>query len=247
MSAPGSNLPEEPARPDPVRAILVFVAALFFVLSPLLSGGFGGFDPALFPVPQDDPPVQPAGYAFAIWGLIYLWLILSTGAGLFRRAGDAGWEATRAPLLASLIPGAAWIGVALGSPLWASILLWWMAATAIWALMRAPRADRWLLQAPLAIYAGWLTAASFVSLGLLLAGYGFVGQTTAALIALAGALGVAAFVQTRLARAPEYGATLIWALIGIVVANVTAAPLVAVAAALGAGGMGALALRAARG
>ena len=55
-------------------SLLVLLAALAFALSPLLSSGFNGFAPDQFPIPQDNPPVQPAGYAFAIWGLIYLWL-----------------------------------------------------------------------------------------------------------------------------------------------------------------------------
>ena len=42
---------------------------LLFAVSPLFTQGFNGFEPDQFPVPQDDPPVQPAGYAFSIWGL----------------------------------------------------------------------------------------------------------------------------------------------------------------------------------
>ena len=34
-----------------------------------LVPGFGGFDANQFPVPQVNPSVQPAGYAFSIWGL----------------------------------------------------------------------------------------------------------------------------------------------------------------------------------
>ncbi|MBN2905924.1 MAG: hypothetical protein JXJ18_04355 [Rhodobacteraceae bacterium] len=231
---------------DPVKAVLVAVATLFFVLSPLMSGGFGGFDPSQFPVPQDNPPVQPAGYAFAIWGVIYLWLLISAGVGLFARATDAAWDPARLPLFLSLAPGAAWIGVAFISPLWASVLLWWMLVMAIWALARTPFVDRWVYQAPLAVYAGWLTAAGWVSVGLLGAGYGIgPGETGWALIALSGALVTGAAVQVSLDRAPEYGITLVWALIGVIVANVTAAPLVAFAAIAGAVLIGILALRAA--
>ncbi|MBK1636202.1 hypothetical protein [Rhodovulum adriaticum] len=232
---------------DPIKAVFTFVATLFFVLSPLLSGGFGGFEPAQFPVPQDNPPVQPAGYAFAIWGLIYGWLLVSAGFGLVKRAQDTGWERTRLPLILSLAPGAAWIGVALNTALWASILLWWMLAMALWALFAAPRRDRWLAQAPIAIYAGWLTAAGWVSVGLLGAGYGIgPGETVWALIALAGALATGALVQTRLGRAPEYGATLVWALVGVLIANATTNPLVAFAAIAGIVLIGTLTLKAAR-
>ena len=63
-------------------AYLTLALSVLFALSPLLAPDFGGFDPDQFPVPQDDPPVQPAGYGFAIWGVIYVWLILSAGFGV---------------------------------------------------------------------------------------------------------------------------------------------------------------------
>ncbi|HDR28769.1 hypothetical protein [Rhodovulum sp.] len=231
---------------DPVKAILVFVATLFFVLSPLMSGGFSGFEPGQFPIPQDDPPVQPAGYAFGIWGLIYVWLLVSAGMGLFQRAKDETWEPARLPLILSLAPGAAWIGVAQLSPLRASVLLWWMLAMALIALARTPFTDRWTLQAPVAVYAGWLTAASWVAVGLLGGGYGlFFGPEVWALIALAGALVTGALVLLALDRAPEYGGALIWALVGVIVANATTTPIVAFGAIAGAVLIGLLTVRAA--
>lgn len=56
-------------------AVLTFVATLAFAGSPFLSSGFNGFAADQFPVPQIGAPIQPAGYAFSIWGVIYLWLI----------------------------------------------------------------------------------------------------------------------------------------------------------------------------
>ncbi len=71
----------------------------------------------------------------------------------------------------------------------------------------------------MALYAGWLTAASFVSLGSTAAGYGFVaGGFGWALICIAGASIVAITVQQMRKGAPEYSAAVIWALVGIVVA-----------------------------
>lgn len=202
-----------------MRAILVLAATLAFVLSPALTGGFAGFDPSLFPVPQDRPPVQPAGYAFAIWGLIYAWLIVSAGYGLLARADAPDWDAARWPLLASLVPGAGWIAAANASAVLATVLIWVMLLAALVALARAPVRDRWLCLVPLAIYAGWLTAASWVSVGLMLGGYGVTGPQAAALIAVPLAVGFALAVQLRLGRAPEYAATVIWALVAVVVAN----------------------------
>jgi hypothetical protein len=231
-----------------IRAILVLLAALAFVLSPVLSQSFGGYEPSQFPVPQDDPPAQPAGWAFSIWSLIYLWLVVHAGYGLWRRAGDPAWDRTRVPLITSLANGALWIPVALVSPLWATLIIWIMLAAALVALLRTPREDFWLLRVPLALYAGWLTAASWVSVALIGAGWGvLMGAVGWAWVVLAAALLFAAAVLTRLGRAPEYALPIAWALLGIAAANYGGQTFYAAAALLGAAGVVVMALRVRRG
>ena len=224
-----------------VRAALTLIAALAFAVSPLLVPGFGGFDTERFPVPLPDPVVQPAGYAFAIWGVIYLWLLGSSGFGLLRRAGDAGWDATRAPLIVSLAVGAAWLPVALASAPWACALIWVMLAGAIAALLRTPARDRLWLREAVGLYAGWLTAASAVAVGLVAAGWGVgpLTETGWAVAALALALAVAALVLLRV-PSPAYAAAVAWALVAVTVQN--GATGVGLLAALGALGIAALAL-----
>jgi hypothetical protein len=222
-----------------MKAILIAAAAIGFASSPLWSDGFGGFDPNRYPDPQIDPPVQPAGYAFSIWGPIYLWLLAHAGYGLFRRANDAAWDTGRWPLFVSLAIGTSWISVAQRSPLLATLLIWIMLGGALVALLRTPARDRWWLAGPLGLYAGWLTAASFVSLGLLGGGYDILfGETAWAWIALLAALGTVTAIQARVPHAPEYGLAAAWAFVAVAVKNWGASlPLVAaalVAAALAA-------------
>lgn len=202
-----------------LAATLVFILAVLFALSPFLTRDFGGFDPDQFPIPQIDPPVQPEGYAFAIWGLIYLWLIIGMGFGLWKRRDDAQWHPMRMALIPSLAVGTIWLAVALMSPIWASVLIWVMLISALVALFRSPTQDRWFAALPLGLYAGWLSAASCVSLGLLAAGYGYLDGNTAAIAALFLALVIASAVQSQLGRAPSYGIGVIWALVGVVVQN----------------------------
>ena len=203
-----------------LKPALVLLMALAFGLSPLLTPDFRGYDATQFPVRLDAPAILPAGYAFAIWGLIYLWLVLHAGFGLWKRAGDPAWDGVRAPLILSLAVGAIWLFVAVRDPLWASVLIAVMLAGALAALLRAPAApDRWLLLAPLAIYAGWLSAATGVSLGVLLAGFGWLPDTGAAVVMLGVVLALAVAVQLRLGRAPEYGLTVVWALVAVCVRN----------------------------
>ncbi len=200
-------------------AILLFLAALAFALGPLLTPGFNGFDPNQFPIPQDDPPAQPAGYAFAIWGVIYIWLIIGTGFQLLKRRAAPDWAPMRLPLILSLALGAPWLAVAQLSPLWSTVMIWGMWGGAVLALLRAPERDGWFGHWPVGLYAGWLTAAASVALALLLAGYGVTDQVLAALMVLLLALALAALVTLRRPDAPGYPLAVIWALIGVAVSN----------------------------
>ena len=202
------------------QVIITAVLTGTFVVSPAFST-FTGFDANQLPIPQIDPPIQPAGYAFSIWGLIYAWLIVSAVFGLVYRANDANWNRARLPLIASLAIGTPWLYAATQNAILATIMIIAMAVTAIWAMLRAPKEqDRWLLQAPIGLYAGWLTAASCVSLGSTAAGYGIVfGSLGWAYAGILIALAVALWVYSKRPTAPEYLFTVIWALVGIIVAN----------------------------
>lgn len=203
-----------------ITALLTALFTITFLISPAFTAPFAGFRPDQLPIPQIDPPVQPAGYAFAIWGVIYLWLLISAAYGLIKRADDPGWNRARVGLIISLALGTPWLWVANNSPVGATLLIFGMLAGAIMALMTAPKTDRWWFQAPVALYAGWLTAASFVSLGSTAAGYGILTDSIGwAWIGITGALLVGLAVLWTKPQAPEYASTLIWALVGIIVAN----------------------------
>ncbi|MEL7258048.1 MAG: hypothetical protein AAFN80_09425 [Pseudomonadota bacterium] len=226
------------------QATLVLLAACAFAVSPLIATGFNGFEPDQFPAPQTDPPVQPAGYAFSIWLVIYVWLIAGAAFGLWRRAEDPAWTSMRWPLFISLAIGAGWLSVAQVSPIWAAVMIWMMLGGALWALVRAGGQDRFWLPAPIAVYAGWLTAASCVALALNLAGYGFVSAQVAALVMLVVALVIAATVVAARPGTPEYAGAVIWALIAVVVANASPPNLpVLILSILGILGLGFLAWR----
>ncbi|MBD3662460.1 tryptophan-rich sensory protein [Sulfitobacter aestuariivivens] len=218
----------------PAVAILTLLLAIAFAASPYFVDSFNGFDPNQFPVPQDNPPVQPAGYAFAIWGAIYLWLILGAAWGLFKARQDGQWHDMRLPLCLSLAVGSTWLWVATQSPVWAAVLIWVMLLSALGALFVAPVRDRAWAAYPVGLYAGWLSAASCVSLGLLAAGYGYLDENIAGLIFVALAALIGAAVQAALGRTPTYGIAVIWALIAVIVANWTDARDVAYVALAGA-------------
>lgn len=217
-----------------MKAVLVLIAAIAFAVSPFLSPEFGGFDPERYPIPQRNSAVQPAGWAFSIWGIIYLWLIAHAAFGVFKYKTDAAWDRGRIALLISLAVGAIWLPVALMSPIWATILIWVMLITALMSLFQSEGATpSWIGRWPVALYAGWLSAASFVSIGLLLGGYGLMGEISAAIVALVLATGFAAYNAYRLTSWP-YGAAVAWGFIGIAVSNIGSSLTVAISATIAA-------------
>lgn len=237
---PDLENPDDPQDGAKLKAVLVLVAAVAFVVSPLISQPFTGFDPSQLPIAVDDPPIQPAGYAFSIWGVIYLWLLGSAGYGLLRRDTATDWDAGRWGAFVSLAIGASWIAVALSAPIMATILIWAMLGGALWALDRAPARDRGWNALPFGLYAGWLTAASCVATGTIAMGHGWGSPATLSWVMLAVALGLSVVLTLRL-RVITYPLAVAWALLGILAAN--GATAFGIAAALGAAALLALALR----
>ena len=62
----------------------VALAALAFAAAPFLAEPFTGYTGDQLPVPQPDPILQPPGWAFSIWGVIYLWLLSGSLYGALR-------------------------------------------------------------------------------------------------------------------------------------------------------------------
>ncbi|MEP1585299.1 MAG: hypothetical protein ABJR46_13670 [Tateyamaria sp.] len=222
--------------------LLILLLTIAFAASTLWVPDFGGFEPNRFPIPQNEPAVQPAGYAFAIWGVIYLWLLVSAGFGLFKHRQAPEWADMRPALAVSLAVGAIWLPAAVLSPVLATVLIWAMLIPALIALFRAPVSDATWASLPIGLYAGWLSAASCVAIGLLLAGYGVLGDVPTAILMIAIASVLACVIQTRLNRAPTYGIAVIWAFVGIMFA---APPIVGIVAFTGMAAVALATLRAA--
>ena len=201
------------------RAILLLIATVAFGAAPFITPPFTGYDPGIFPVEIARPSIQPAGFAFSIWALIYLGLIAHALFGLVARRGDEAWDAVRLPMAASIAIGTIWLWIAPDYPVTATAAIWAMLTLAVLAFLRTGPRDRWLLATPIAIYTGWLTAAANVSLGVVVTGYGWLTDTESAAAMLALALTIGVSVQLRRPADVAYGLTLIWALIGIIAVN----------------------------
>ncbi len=170
----------------------------------------------------------PAGYVFAIWGLIYLGLIGYTVRQALPSQRDSPVQRAIGPLyVVSALANIAWIFLwhyeqfVLTVPVML-LLLGSLIATYLRMDTLDPnsRAERWLVRIPFSVYLGWITVATVanVSATLVYLNWGGWGIGPAAwfgiMLVVATVLG-ADFAWRR--RDAAYVAVLIWAFAGIAV------------------------------
>ncbi|MBI3957432.1 MAG: tryptophan-rich sensory protein [Chloroflexi bacterium] len=186
----------------------------------------------------------PAGYVFAIWGVIYLGLAAFTvyhslpGQRANPRLRRIGWL-----FIFSNLCNSAWIFAwhYLLFPL-SFVLMLGILGTLLAIFVRlgsrpVSAVERWSVHVPFSIYVGWISVATIANTTVLLQYWGFAGgplpePVWSALLMLIGT-GIAAYIiHTR--RDVAYGAVFVWAFIGIAV-KYSATPVVAYTAGLLAG------------
>jgi hypothetical protein len=232
---------ERPTSSQMTRRLLVLAATIFAIVigqaQILLQWGQS---PAEFAA-DSDATLKVAGYAFAIWGVIYLWLLVYAvrqalpGTGESKLIHRLGW-----PSVAALLGIGWWILAAAFDQEMATIVLIFGSlavlllpllanAGTIRALPRGHR-DRWMTVWPLALLAGWLTIASPVNLITVATGNGWLPEvlspTVWAILAIVVVAGVALGVTQRL-RTLAYGLPIAWGLLGAFVAEQTRNPMLA--------------------
>lgn len=195
-------------------------------------GLFAGAERPFEPPPGGPSPAEPAGYAFAIWGPIFLSSLVLAAHQLRRSQADdpvlrrIGW-----PVAIGFGATAAWLLFARFGPLWATVpTIALILATLGWSFVQAARAEqtrgrRWLVAAPLALFAGWITAATFVNAAEVLPAFGFdrfgLGPTSYAIWGvLLPVLVVAVAVLERTRWDLVYAGAVAWAVVAVAVANV---------------------------
>ncbi len=193
---------------------------------------------------RQDSALDPAGYAFAIWGLIYAAsLVLAIHQVTPTRRDDARLAPLRAPLLVAFALNGVWIVAFQQEQFLAAhaVLIALTVALAVgYARLAAtgrPRstAERWIVDATLGLYLGWATVATVAGTSTTLVGVGITElalPTDAwAVLALLAAAAVIALVTLRGLPEPGFPLATAWALVAIVVEQADPWPLVATAAA----------------
>jgi hypothetical protein len=202
-----------------------------------------------------DLPFTPAGYVFAIWGLIYLGLVAFS---LFQSAGLGA----RLERVASLRPvyvftaaaNIAWLWFWHHGALLASLAVMLLLLAALWVARRTlaatpatSPAEFWCVDAPFRLYLAWISIATLANLAVVIAYFGGriepAGATGVSLLMLAIALALAAYAWRRL-RDPIFLLVVAWAALGIALRHgqpiTVSAPAMGVFTLAGLGAMGLL-------
>lgn len=234
-------------RKPALRSIIVLLATLAAILAaPVLEWTGVGLTAATF-ANDGDQTIRAAGYAFSIWGVIYLgafiyavWQILPSTRETPELAAVA-W-----PSAIALAGCAAWLVAASLDIKAATVAIIVISALAmISGLLAARRADGRLWPEghrvifwPLGLLGGWLTIASALNILTVLTAWGVIGPDTAQAWALGGIAAVVLVGGAVLLRLGHlaYGLPIAWGLAAVYVAERSDKPLVAWTA-LGASGL----------
>lgn len=173
----------------------------------------------------------PAGYVFSIWGLIYLGLSIYTVYQILpAQRSNPRLEAVSGPFLISSLANSAWIYLWHYEYFPATLLaMLTLLATLIVIYERleigrgqSGTRETWLVRIPFQIYLGWVSVATIANFTSVLDytnwnGWGLSDRAWA-LIMLAAAV-VLAWVVGLTRKDPVYMTVVVWALIGIAVAQ----------------------------
>jgi len=215
------------------RRVIVLAAAIFAIVVGQGQMALGWGQTAAEFAADSDATLKVAGYAFAIWGLIYLGLLVYAVRQALPQTGESmlihrlGW-----PSAMALTGIGLWIAAAALDAEMATILLIFGSlavllvpllqnAGAIRALPVRDR-DRWMTVWPLALLAGWLTVAAPLNLITVATGNGdlptALSPTVWAMIAI-GVVVVVALAVTQRLRTVAYAIPVAWGLLGAFVAE----------------------------
>lgn len=231
------------------RPILVLITAVFAVAVAQIQMGLNIGQSAKDFAADSDATLRVVGWAFAIWGVIYLGLLVyAVRLILPRHRPSAVTTAFSWPSILAFLGIGAWIvAAALDAETMTIVLIFGSLGVLLFSLLaNADRVralslndpDRWFAVWPLALLAGWLGIAAPVNLITVATGNGDLPTMLSPNFWAIGALGLVAagavFVTSRL-RTLAFALPVIWGLTGVFAAEQARNPTLAWTAAILAG------------
>lgn len=213
----------KPQRGTRFLAWAVLLAAVLEVVAPAVTINGPGASPG--GGSGAELLITPVGWAFSIWGVIYILAIVQAIAVVVRGA-DSVTRRLQADQLVLYFAGSAWIVMAgLDSSLATAAALSVMFAAAVDGVLTVrrhslrPRALAVLTRSGIGLYAGWVTAAFFLNVSTALVEAGLVEADELSWQLLVLVVAVATLIGLTVAArgAPAYVAAGCWALLGVAV------------------------------
>lgn len=208
--------------------LLLLLLALSMPLVAWFSqqGAFGPTNGAL----SDRYPtlVVAAGYAFSIWGLIFLLDVLFGFWQLSsKRRPDGTVARIRLPAALGFALTAAWMPVFSQQLFWLALLIIWASlGCLLWCALRLARdpapepGQAWLAWLPLSLHAGWLSLAAVLNTAQVIVAYGLLATDTMlgwSLMLFALAAAMLLWFNQRMGGNVAYVAAALWALVAVYV------------------------------
>lgn len=216
---------------DLLRRVLVLGLALAPPVAAVWTLRGQEFDQAA-PFRSEKPLIEPAGYAFVIWRVIFVGVLaFAVYQALPGQAADPLLRQVGYPAAAALAFTTVWLLAASGGSLWGTVA----AVTGMLAALGlvvgrlaalgpdVPGAEYFLVVFPLSLYAGWVTAAFFVNVAAAakesgwLRGEGAERRWSVGLLLVA--TGIVGGVLWASGGNAGYAGGAAWALAAVVVAN----------------------------
>lgn len=214
----------------PLRIVVAVAYVIMIALNAVGGSAFGSNDVG----EQSDQYttfITPAGYTFSIWGIIFLATLAFAIYQVLPRTQDDTLLDRLAPIVTvAFLTTGIWVplftaGYLIAANIVMVVVLLALIATYV-VIRRAGRlstTEQWVVQIPFSIFLGWITVAAVANFALTLSAFGWGGLGLSdtfwaiALLLIAGL--IASFVVYYGRGDIAYGLTLVWALMGIVIAN----------------------------
>ena len=227
---------------DTIRQITIIIATAITIVVNLFSSFITGKSVAAisdrFPV-----PVTPAGWAFSVWGIIYIGLIAyAIYQALPAQRANPRLRRIGYLYVLGCAANVAWLFLWVNEQITLSLIAILVLLLSLIALyLRAnmnrsniDRVERWCVNIPFGIYMGWITVATIVNVTVVLYNLGWNGlgispEIWTTLLLIVGTVIALGVGITRVDIA--YMATVIWAYSAILVKNIPI-PMIAITASV---------------
>jgi hypothetical protein len=235
-------------KQQPLLAIATLLGAIGQLLAPSfhqLTGLGSSFMQATNATIVNAPEV-PAGYAFSIWGIVFM---LSLVFGIFQTLpknwNNPSFSAIRLPMLGLFWSASAWMVLLQlkGEGWYLAAIIWLMLGFALTAFFTNHQhqnqlnpstkinLQRWLINPLVGLFSGWLSIAVFLNTSSVIRLYQWhqffdvnISPTLQAILTLVLAFLFGGMILIKTKGNGWYGGTLLWGLVGVIVANTVKVP-----------------------